>query len=91
VSRDVVLARLAEAVAHLTRMRDNLDEALGYFLDPRDDKKKKERVEIFDALVDDAGSFARLIEEVQDEKYDDISEADDGEEEDVEPAADDED
>lgn len=86
MSRDVALARLAAARGYATRVSGQLDEIIELFLMPEEDPKGRERAELFEGVIDDAGFLSRMVEKAQAafEQIDPLEEDDDEEEEDAE-------
>lgn len=65
MGRDAVLARLAAARGFATRIAGQLDEAIELFLDPEEDPKGRDRTDLFEGVVEDAGRLSRVMERVQ--------------------------
>ena len=63
--RDFVMARLAAGRAYATSAIAQLDECLGFFVDPELDGDGKERTELLEGVVEDAGLLSRAIEAAQ--------------------------
>lgn len=70
MSRDYAMARLAEARGRVVRLSNFLDDAIEFFIDPSEDPKKRERAELLDAMVSEAGELSRVIEQIQDDGFD---------------------
>ena len=65
MSRDLVLARLAAARGLATRVAGQIDEVIELFLVPEEDPKGRERTELFEGAIDDAGRLSRVLETAQ--------------------------
>ena len=65
MSRDLVLSRLAAARGFATRVSNQLDEIIELFLLPEEDPKGRERAELFEGVIDDAGLLSRMVEKAQ--------------------------
>ena len=64
-SRDFVMARLAAARVAAQAAIENIDNILGHFVDPDDDKDGTERGELFEGALEAVGEATRGIEAAQ--------------------------
>lgn len=80
-SRDFVMARVAACRASLQTAIDELDEAMGHFVDPSEDEDGDERTEALEAATESIGSATRSLEAGMEvwTKDDDVSLLEDGE------------
>lgn len=62
VARDGTMARLAAARVCAQSVVDQIDEALGLFVDPDEDSDGSERVELIKGALEAAGMATRALE-----------------------------
>lgn len=65
MTRDTVLARLAEARVHVLACVEHLDGCLELFVDPSEDPRGRDREAFIDALIEEAGRLSRVMEKAQ--------------------------
>jgi hypothetical protein len=65
MTRDLVLARLAAGRGFAMRISNQLDEIVELFLLPDEDPKGRDRTDLFEGVIEDAGRLSRVIEKAQ--------------------------
>lgn len=66
-ARDYVMARLAAARSSAQSVVQSIDDILVLFVNPDDDKTGKQRTELLDVALEDAGVLCRALESAEEE------------------------
>lgn len=66
-ARDYVMARLAAGRSAAQSAIQAIDDALAFFVNPDEDKTGKERRDLLEAALEDAGVLCRALEAAEEE------------------------